>query len=442
MKYNLYSDFYRLSSKEKKRMNAKLFEYIAASPTAYHACAHTAEILTDNDFTELFESEKWALEVGKGYFVRRNGSSVIAFKIPKGDFGGFMIAASHADSPCLKIKENPEIADKHYVKLSVETYGGMIYSTWLDRPLSVAGRVTVKTEKGIEIRLVDTKDPIALIPNVAIHMNRSANSGMNYNAAVDLIPLYEGGEKKDIFKGLIAKAAGVSVEDIVTTDLFLYNPQNGYEWGDFISAPRLDDLQCAFSSLEAFLGAKDGSGLPVCAIFDNEEVGSQTKQGAASTFLYDVLSRIAKALGEDYCRLVANSFMLSCDNAHASHPNHPEFSDRNHTVWMNEGVVIKYNANQKYTSDAVSAAIFKLIAEKAGVPTQYYANRADMGGGSTLGNIANTQVSLNTVDIGLAQLAMHSSFETAGSKDTEYMVRALTEFYSSSLKATAAGYEI
>ena len=423
-------------------MNAKLFEYIAASPTAYQACAHTAEILSDNGCTEIFENEEWALEVGKGYFVRRNGSSVIAFKIPKGVFNGFMIAAAHADSPCLKIKENPEIADKHYVKLSVESYGGMIYSTWLDRPLSVAGRVTVKTEKGIEIKLVDTKEPIALIPNVAIHMNRTANSGMNYNAAVDLVPLYEGGEKKDTFKGLIAKAAGVSVEDIVTTDLFLYNPQKGYEWGDFISAPRLDDLQCAFSSLEAFLNAKEGSGLPVCAIFDNEEVGSQTKQGAASTFLYDVLSRVAKTLGIDYRCLVANSFMVSCDNAHACHPNHPEYSDKNHTVWMNEGIVIKYNANQKYTSDAVSAAVFKLVAEKAGVPTQYYANRADMGGGSTLGNIANTQVSLNTVDIGLAQLAMHSSFETAGIKDTEYMVRALTEFYSSSLKATASGYEI
>ena len=232
-------------------MNAKLFKYIEASPTAYHACAHTAKILTDNGFTELFENEKWALELGRGYFVRRNGSSVIAFKVPRGDFGGFMIAAAHSDSPCLKIKENPELADKHYVRLSVETYGGMIYSTWLDRPLSVAGRVTVKTEKGIEIRLVDTKEPIALIPNVAIHMNRSANSGMNYNAAVDLIPLYDGEKNEDTFTGFIARAAGVLVDDIVTTDLFLYNPQKGYEWGDFISAPRLDDLQCAFSSLEA-----------------------------------------------------------------------------------------------------------------------------------------------------------------------------------------------
>ena len=423
-------------------MNNKLFKYIAASPTAYHACAHTAEILTDKGYTELLENENWDLDAGRGYFVRRNGSSVIAFKIPNGDFNGFMIAASHADSPCLKIKENPELADKHYVRLSVETYGGMIYSTWLDRPLSVAGRVTAKTDCGIEVRLVDIREPIALIPNVAIHMNRAANSGMNYNAAVDLIPLYESGDNKNTFKAIIARAAGVGEEDIITTDLFLYNPQKGYEWGEFISAPRLDDLQCTFSSLEAFIGAKEGSGLPVCAIFDNEEVGSQTKQGAASTFLYDVLSRVSKALGKDYCRLVANSFMVSCDNAHACHPNHPEFSDKNHTVWMNNGIVIKYNANQKYTSDAVSAAIFKLVAEKADVPTQYYANRADMGGGSTLGNIANTQVSLNTVDVGLAQLAMHSSFETAGNKDTEYLVRALSEFYSSSIEATPSGYKI
>ena len=423
-------------------MNEKLFEYIAASPTAYHACANTAKILLQSGCTELFENEKWSIARGKSYFVRRNGSSVIAFKIPSADFSGFMIAASHADSPCLKIKENAEIADKHYVKLSVEVYGGFICSSWLDRPLSVAGRVTVKTEKGIEIKLVDLKEPVALIPNVAIHMNRTVNSGMNYNAAVDLIPLFDGGEKKDTFKNMIANAAGVAAEDIVTTDLFLYNPQRGYAWGDFISAPRLDDLQCAFGSLEAFLEAKDGSGLPVYALFDNEEVGSQTKQGAASTFLCDVLVRVAEALGADYHRMVASSFMVSCDNAHACHPNHPEYSDKNHTVWMNEGIVIKYNANQKYTSDAVSAAIIKLVAERAGVPTQYYANRADMGGGSTLGNIANTQVSLNTVDIGLAQLAMHSSFETAGAKDTEHLVRALAQFYSSAIKTTPSGYEI
>ena len=424
-------------------MNNKLFDYIASSPTAYHAAAAAGNCLKKNDYTELFEGEKWSLEEGKGYFVRRNGSSVIAFRVPEGGFKGFMITASHSDSPCLKIKENAEMADKYYVRLSTETYGGMIYSSWLDRPLAIAGRLTVRTENGIEIRLVDTKEAVAVIPNVAIHMNRQVNSGMNFNASVDLIPLFGGENEKDTFKSRIAALAGVSADDILTTDLFLYNPQKGYEWASFISAPRLDDLQCAFASLEAFIESKgECGGLPVYALFDNEEVGSQTKQGAASTFLYDVLKRVILALGggeEEYLQTVANSFMVSCDNAHAIHPNHPEYADKNHTVHMNGGIVIKYNANQKYTSDAVSVALFKSVCEQAEVPVQYYANRADMPGGSTLGNIANTQVSLNTVDIGLAQLAMHSSFETAGKDDTEYMIRALTKFYTRGVKLTVNG---
>ena len=424
-------------------MNKRLFDYIAASPTAYHTTAHSAEILKSAGYKELIEGEEWKIKSGRGYFVKRNGSSLIAFRVPAAEATGFMITASHGDSPCLKIKENSEIADKYYVKLSTETYGGMIYSSWFDRPLSVAGRLCVKTENGIAIKLVDTKEPVAIIPNVAIHMNRQVNSGMSYNAAVDMLPLF-GGEK-DSFKSYIAKLAGVSAEDVITTDLFVYNPQKGYEWGNYVSAPRLDDLQCAFASLTAFIESSDSlvvnSAVPVCAIFDNEEVGSQTKQGAASTFLFDVLSRVASALEKDYSRLVANSFMVSCDNAHAVHPNHPEYSDRNHSVYMNGGIVIKYNANQKYTSDAVSVALFKLVCDEAKVPVQYYANRADMPGGSTLGNIANTQVSLNTVDIGLPQLAMHSSFETAGKKDTKYMVRAISKFYSKALKLTENGYE-
>ena len=432
-------------------MNERLFDYIENSPTAYHACAHTAEMLRKAGYKELFEADAWRVKSGRGYFVRRNGSSLISFRIPNTEATGFMIAASHGDSPCLKIKENPEIADKYYVRLSTETYGGMIYSSWFDRPLAIAGRITVKTENGIEVRLVDSKAPVAIIPNVAIHMNRQVNSGFNYNASVDLLPLF-GGQKENFKKILIGfvqdstDSAPIAEDDILTTDLFVYNPQRGYEWGNYVSAPRLDDLQCAFGSLTAYMESADSlvvsSSIPVYALFDNEEVGSQTKQGAASTFLSDVVSRVAKALGKDAETLVANSFMVSCDNAHACHPNHPEYSDKNHTVHMNDGIVIKYNANQRYTTDAVSAALFKLICDEAKAPVQYYANRADMPGGSTLGNIANTQVSLNTIDIGLAQLAMHSSFETAGRDDTKYLVRALSVFYTKALKATASGYEI
>ncbi len=423
-------------------MNKKLFDFIKHSPTAYHATAHTAEILKKAGYTELFETEIWSLTPGKGYFVRRNGSSLLALRVPAGDFDGMMITASHGDSPCPKIKENAELFDGRYVRLATESYGGMIYSSWLDRPLAIAGRVTVKTDRGFEIRLVDTERPVAVIPNVAIHMNRTANSGMSYNAAVDMIPLFGGEGEKGTFRSYIAGLCGAEESDLLTTDLFLYNPQEGYEWGSFVSCPRLDDLQCAFAGLTAFSEAAESRSLPIFALFDNEEVGSRTKQGAASTFLREIVERVAAATGKDVKTLVANSFMLSCDNAHAVHPNHPEYADKNHTVTMNGGVVIKYNANQSYTSDAVSAALFKMICEKAGVPTQYYANRADMAGGSTLGNIANTQVSLNTVDIGLAQLAMHSSFETAGKEDTAYMVKALTAFYGGAFRATENGCQL
>ena len=428
-------------------MNQALFDYIAASPTAYHAVSHTADILKTAGYTELHEHQEWQLKAGKGYFVTRGGSSLIAFRAPMGkDFAGFMMTAAHGDSPCFKVKENAEMSDGHHLKLSVEKYGGMLCSSWTDRPLSVAGRVLIRSDKGIATRLVDLGKPCAVIPNVAIHMNRSANDGMSYNPAVDMIPLCGEASDAGMLKKRVAEVIGVSEEDILTTDLFLYNPQAGVEWSGYISAPRLDDLQCAFASLTAFLEAgrreAQPDTVPVFCLFDNEEVGSQTKQGAASTFLYDTLSRVMDSCGftrDELTRKLASSFLVSCDNAHGVHPNHPEYQDKNHAVYMNGGVVVKYNANQRYTTDGVSAALFGLICERAGVPVQRYANRADMPGGSTLGNIANTQVSLNTVDIGLAQLAMHSAFETAGARDTELMVKALTAFFLSCITAEGGG---
>ena len=353
-----------------------------------------------------------------------------------------MITASHCDSPCFKIKENAELPDNYYVRLSTEGYGGMLCSTWMDRPLAVAGRITVRTENGISVRLVDTKEPCAIIPNVAIHMNREANKGMNYNAAVDMLPLFAESEAKGSFKALIAKTAGCDEKDIITTDLIVYNPQLGTEWNGFISAPRLDDLQCAFGALEAFTSAEKAASLPVYCVFDNEEVGSQTKQGAASTFIAAVLERISESLGlssSEHYGKIANSFMLSCDNAHAVHPNHPEYQDKNHAVYMNKGIVIKYNANQRYTSDAVSAAIFALVCEKAGVPFQRYANRADMPGGGTLGNIGVTRVSVAAVDVGLPQLAMHSCYETGAVADAIALEEAMAAYYGCTLLHSADG---
>ncbi len=422
-------------------MNNGLFEFIKKSPTAYHAVSNAAAMLEEAGAVRLSEKDEWKIEKGKKYFVTRNSSSVIAFSVPEGDAAGFMISAAHSDSPAFKIKPGGMIKDKRFVRLSTEKYGGMLCAPWFDRPLSVAGRVVVKTDDGVECRLVDLVRPVALIPSVAIHMNRSANENASYNPAVDMIPLVCEGERFSL-DDETAKAAGVNKEDIVAADLFVYVPEHGVEWNGLISAPRLDDLQCAFASLRAFISAEPCGAVSVMGIFDNEEVGSSTKQGAASTFLEDTLKRISLSLGKsgtDHLRALASSMMVSCDNAHSVHPNHPEYADRGCDPVVNGGVVVKYNANQKYTTDAVSAALFSLICEKAGVPTQRYANRADIPGGSTLGSIANTKVSVNTVDVGLAQLAMHSCFETAGAADTEYLVRALEEFFRSSVKDAGDG---
>ena len=417
-------------------MNQALFSYIAACPTAFQAAAHTAALLEAEGYRPLRETEEWMLEPGGRYYVTRNGSSLIAFRLPKGRPVGFMMTAAHGDSPAFKIKENAELTGENETQLSVEGYGGMLCASWMDRPLSVAGRAMVRTEDGVAMRLIDLHDDLALIPNVAIHMNRDANNGAKYNFAVDMQPLY--GEKGG-FRRRIAEAAGVAEEDLLTHDLFLYTPQPGVEWGDYISAPRLDDLQCAFAALQGFLTAGESQSAAVYCLFDNEEVGSQTKQGAASTFLRETLERICDALGLTLRTMAAGSFLLSCDNAHAVHPNHPEYADKNHAVRMNGGVVIKYNASQRYTTDAVSAALFQTVCEAAGVPFQRYANRPDMAGGSTLGSIANTQVSLNMADIGLAQLAMHSAFETAGAEDTAHMVQALKTFFGMTLRSGGNG---
>ncbi len=413
-----------------------LSEFIKKSPTQFHAVSVISQVLCENGFEELSEYKEWLIERGKKYFTTRNGSALIAFTVPDNDIHRFMITASHCDSPCLKIKENPELSCGSYKMLSTEVYGGMLYSTWLDRPLGIAGRITVKTENGFEVKNVDFGKACAIVPNVAIHLNRNANDGIKYNPAVDLVALYSS-DKCRGFADDLADAAGVKKEDIISTDLQLYACEDAAVYNDLVSAPRLDDLQCVYASLAAFAKTETvESNINMLCVFDNEEVGSSTKQGADSTFLTDTLTRICALLGisdDRKCMLAAQSMMLSCDNAHAVHPNQPALSDKNNAPYINGGVVIKYNAKQKYTSDAVSSSVFKLVCEKAGVPYQSYANRSDIPGGSTLGNISNSKFSLITADIGIAQLAMHSAFETAGIKDTAYMTDALSQFYKTKL---------
>ncbi|QRG86572.1 M18 family aminopeptidase [Bulleidia sp. zg-1006] len=430
-----------------KNVNEQLMNFINASPTAYHAIHQVKEKLRSGGYTELQESENWDLEEDGRYFVCRNGSSILAFRVPCKDYHGFMIGAAHSDSPSFKLKENSEIEKEGYLQLNVEGYGGMLMAPWFDRPLGIAGRVVVKDGNFFSSYLVNSEETIAMIPNLAIHIDRNANENHSYNIQNDLLPMIAQGKKDNQVLRYFAEKLKIEEKNILSHDLFLYPREKAYVWGmnqEFLTSPRLDDLQCAFANLYGFLGAKDAHSIPVMVIFDNEEVGSLTKQGADSTFLSDCLSRIHQALGHDlnsYPQVIANSMMVSADNAHGVHPNYVAKHDPVNHPKLNEGIVIKFNANQHYTTDGISAALFKDICQSQELPFQVFTNRSDVRGGSTLGNISNAHVSLVTVDVGLAQLAMHSPVETAGVKDTAYLIDALAEFFSRSLVQTKSGYE-
>lgn len=420
---------------KKTEYTDRFFEFLKSSPNAFYAVATVRERLLSEGYTELSERGGWTLADGGKYFITKNSSSLIAFRAVK-DANGFMISASHSDTPAFRVKKALS-ADSAYVKLPVERYGGAILYSWLDRPLSIAGRVVVKTDSGVRSQLVDLERDVAVIPSVAIHQMRDVNEKYSPNLAVDMIPLFSTSKDSLSLDGIIAAQIGADEKSILSHDLFLYAKNEPITVGidnELILAPRLDDLGCVFASLEAFLSADAAKSIPVLMVMDNEEVGSETKQGAASTFPIDTLTRIAG--GEEACRrMLCDSLMVSADNAHAKHPNRPELSDAGAPV-LNGGVVIKYNANQKYATDGVSSALFNLICERCGAKTQAYYNRADLPGGSTLGSIANTRVSVSTVDIGLPQLAMHSAVETMGASDLPEMIKALRAFYSTALSST------
>lgn len=421
-------------------INQGLLDFIHASPSPFHTVDVISKRLDAEGFTRLSETQPWKLEEGGRYYVTRNGSSLIAFRAMGGHYH-FRICVSHDDSPTFRLKDNAELAGPDgYLRLNVESYGSMINSTWLDRPLGLAGRVLVRRNGGVESRLLNFDRDVLLIPNLCIHHNREMNKGFVYNRAVDLCPLVSAGEiKKGGFDALLAEELGVEPEAIISRELSLVNRQPGIVWGfknEFISAPKLDDLQNVFASLVGFLEAWNCGGLALYAVLDNEEVGSQTKQGARGTFLKDVLRRINANLGygdEEYLRAVAGSFFFSADNGHAVHPNHPEKSDPENRCYLNGGLVIKESASQRYMTDGFSRAVVVELCERAGVPWQRFANRSDIDGGSTLGNLSNVQVSLHGADVGLAQLAMHSSFETAGAKDTQYAADVLKLYFSTPL---------
>lgn len=416
-------------------INRDLIHFIAKSPSPFHAVRGIKAALLYAGFTEIREEDTWQIEKGGKYVVTRNGSALMAFTVPQESAEAFHITASHCDSPTFKIKEDPEIADGPYVKLNVEGYGGMIMSTWLDRPLSVAGRLLVTENGHLAEKLVAIDGTMLVIPSVAIHMDRSVNQHKEWKIQKDMLPLYGMTGAKTPFMDVIAAAAKVKAEDILAHDLILYSRVPGTIWGEereFISSPKLDDLQCAFACFRGFTQGQKEKYISVYALFDNEEVGSATSQGAGSTFLANTLERLARSLGYSYdetMAMIARSFMISADNAHSVHPNHPEYADPVNRPVINGGIVIKYSAAQKYATNAFSAAYFKKLCKDHDIPTQTFTNHSDNPGGSTLGNISNTVIAMPTVDIGLPQLAMHSSYETAGVKDTAYLVDAVTKFY-------------
>lgn len=421
-----------------------LIDFIDASPTAFHAVETSVTRLKKAGFEELDEGAAWKLKKGGKYYIRKNNSALLAFVAGRGNPAetGFRIIGTHTDTPCFRVKPMPEMtAEEAYVKLNTEVYGGPILSTWMDRPLSMAGRVVMVGRDPLQPKevLVDFRRPVAIIPNLAIHMNREVNEGVKLNRQVDMLPLMgQTGakfEKKGFFVKLLAQEMKVKPADILDYDMFLYEPGTGCFVGleqEFISAPRLDNLASTHAALEALVSAGAGKATTVLAAFDNEEVGSSTKQGAGSPMLATLLERIVTAFGgnrEEYFRAAARSILVSADAAHAVHPNKGEKCDPTNRVMLNRGPAIKVAASQSYTTDAPSAAMFETLCRTAKVPVQRFLNRSDERGGSTIGPISSAHLDTRAVDVGIPLLSMHSVRELAGTHDPEYFMKAMREFY-------------
>ena len=411
-----------------------LQDFIRESPCGFFAVAALRARLLEAGFTELSEAERWELSPGKNYFVTRNGSSILSFKLPTAQPESFHMIASHSDSPSFKLKPSPALWSEGVLRLNVEAYGGMIRSSWFDRPLSVAGCVLTDEDGALRQRLVCFDRDLLMIPSLAIHLGRDAGQDGKLSVQSELLPIL-GGTDAEAWTRLLEEASGSDAGHILGADLFLYCRMQPSIWGadrEFLSAPRLDDLACCYASFAGFLAAEAKGHASLHCVFDNEEVGSRSMQGAESNFLDMTLRRICGSLGmdqEESCAAVARSFLVSADNAHAFHPHYAGKYDVVNRPKMNGGIVLKHQAGQKYTTDAVSEAMFKKICRSHDIAYQEYANHSDVPGGSTLGNISNTQVSVRSADIGLAQLAMHSAYETMGCADAERLARFSEAFY-------------
>lgn len=430
---------------KEKEFAKSLINFIQQSPSSFHVVKNAEKILQENGFNEIKLEETWNLEKEGKYYIVKNKSAIIAFEIGKGEIEreGFRLIGAHTDAPCFRIKPNPEIiVEDKYLKLNTEVYGGPILNTWFDRPLSLAGRVSIKTDNPLdpEEKLIDFKKPLMIIPNLAIHMNRKINEGIDTNPQVDTLPLLaiidDKFEKDNFLLKLIAKRLDIKVEDILDFELFLYDTEKGFLVGlneEFISIGRLDDLAMVHAGLYGLVDSKVSQATNVLVCFDNEEVGSATKQGAASPMLRTILERIALSLGkdkEDYYRALSKSFLISADMSHALHPNYTDKQDPTNRPIINGGPTIKISASQSYTTDSLSSAIYEGICKSIKVPVQKFVNRSDERGGSTIGPISSTQLDIPSVDIGNPILAMHSIRELGGVLDHHYVYRTFKEFYS------------
>ncbi len=431
--------------KKEQKFAKNLMDFIDSSHSSFHATKNVEELLIKEGFKKINLQDKWELEKEGKYFVTKNNSAIIGFVVGKGEIeeDGFKIVGAHTDAPTFRIKPNPEMTvEGKYLRLNTEVYGGPILNTWLDRPLSMAGRVSIKTENPLKPKelLLDIEKPIMIIPNLAIHMNRKVNEGVKLNTQTETLPLLSNiadkFEKNNFLLGLIAENLSVKVEDILDFELFLYGVDKGSLVGlneEFISIGRLDDLAMVHAGLYGLIDSKVSNATNVLVCFDNEEVGSTTKQGAASPMLRTVLERIAIAMGkdrEDYYRALSNSFLISADQAHALHPNYPEKQDPTSRPVVNGGPAIKIAASQSYTTDSSSSAVYEGICKSIKVPVQKFVNRSDERGGSTIGPISSTQLDIPSVDIGNPILSMHSIRELGGVFDHYYVYKSFQEFYS------------
>lgn len=427
-----------------KEFGNDLIDFLYESPTAFHAVENAEKLLCKNDFEKINLLDKWNLKLGGKYYVKKNESAIVAFTINSNNIEeeGFRIIGSHSDSPSFRIKPNAEMeAEKTYLKLNTEVYGGPILNTWLDRPLAIAGRVTVKSENILRPKeiLVNINKPICIIPNLAIHMNRSVNEGVALNKQRDMLPLVgilnDRLEKDNFLLKEISNNLNISIDEILDFDLFLYEYEKGILMGpneELVSSSRLDNLAMAHASLHALCNSNGNKGINIAVVFDNEEVGSSTKQGADSNMLLNILERICLSFDKDregFFRSLYSSFMISADLAHAVHPNVPEKHDPTNRPVMGKGPVIKINANQSYTSDSYSIAIYESICREADVPCQKFVNRSDERGGSTIGPISSTHIDIPSIDIGTPILAMHSIRELGSVVDHYYIHKSFIKFY-------------